>query len=76
LEGRCCDRTDLSGEDGIEDAGVESDEIEVKDCDELLLVEREDDEEFESTEELEPCRESGRSGVVFNEGFGKRARAS
>lgn len=67
----------LSGEEDIEDADVvevDVDEIEVNECVELPLVEREDDEDDEVSDEPEPCRERGRSGVGFNEGLDKRGR--
>lgn len=66
---------DLSEKDDVEDAGVEIEDMEVKECVEPPLVEREDDEDDnDNSEEPEPCRETGRSGTGLREGFGSRGR--
>lgn len=62
------------GED-FEDAGVDKEEIEVNDCVEPLLFERDEDEDEDDTpDDLEPCRTCGRRGVELSVGLARDSR--
>lgn len=74
LDCNCDNLIGFSGEEGIEDAGVDIEERELNECIELPLVEREDDEDEDSSDDPEPCRASGRRGVEVSEGLERRAK--